>query len=52
MILNIKSKTQNSSNIKFGALSNACGAYVQAVLETNNVSTLFEVGLGIATRTY
>ena len=37
---------EQDSRLKQGALSNACGAYVKAVLETNNVNTIFEVALG------
>eukprot|EP00596_Hydrurales_sp_CCMP1899_P004437 CAMPEP_0119042562 /NCGR_PEP_ID=MMETSP1177-20130426/15908_1 /TAXON_ID=2985 /ORGANISM="Ochromonas sp, Strain CCMP1899" /LENGTH=231 /DNA_ID=CAMNT_0007009455 /DNA_START=160 /DNA_END=855 /DNA_ORIENTATION=- len=33
-------------NVKLGALSNACGAYVQGVLQVNGVSDDFRVGLG------
>jgi len=32
--------------VQHGALSNACGAYVRAVLDVNFVSQLFSVGLG------
>lgn len=32
--------------IRFGALSNACGAYVRAVLSTNEVSDIFVMQLG------
>lgn len=33
-------------SIRFGALSNACGAYVRAVLEVNEIDALFGLGLG------
>jgi HAD superfamily hydrolase (TIGR01549 family) len=33
-------------DVKLGALSNACGAYVQAVLQVNGVSDDFRIGLG------
>eukprot|EP01036_Dinobryon_divergens_P029674 gene29674-38803_t len=32
--------------VRYGALSNACGSYVRAVLSVNNVSSIFEVQLG------
>ena len=32
--------------VRYGALSNACGSYVRAVLAANNVSKMFEVQLG------
>jgi len=32
--------------VRYGALSNACGAYVRAVLAANNVDHIFEVQLG------
>lgn len=34
------------SRVKVGALSNACGAYVQAVLNSNHIQSLFHLGLG------
>jgi beta-phosphoglucomutase-like phosphatase (HAD superfamily) len=36
----------SNNNIKLATLSNACGAYVQAVLRVNNLSNVFTVALG------
>jgi phosphoglycolate phosphatase-like HAD superfamily hydrolase len=35
--------------VKFGALSNACAAYVQGVFHVNEVNDLFEAGIGFDT---
>ena len=37
---------KKKDNICYGALSNACGAYVRAVLEVNEIDQLFNVQLG------
>lgn len=37
---------KDHNNLKLGALSNACGAYVRAVLKVNKVDSMFSVGLG------
>jgi len=34
------------AHVKYGALSNACGAYVEAVLRVNNLNEMFEVRAG------
>jgi HAD superfamily hydrolase (TIGR01509 family) len=39
-------KNINSQNVQIGALSNACGAYVKAVLNVNKISEYFTIGLG------
>ena len=44
MLENIKSKL--GSDLKLGALSNACGAYVEAVLKVNGLTEDFGVALG------
>lgn len=33
-------------NIKFGALSNACGAYARAVVKVNGLDDIFDVSYG------
>ena len=43
MLQKIKS---SSNNIKIAALSNACGAYVSAVLQVNELNSFFDIGLG------
>jgi phosphoglycolate phosphatase-like HAD superfamily hydrolase len=39
-------KRDHKDDVVFGALSNACGDYVRAVLKSNNVDTFFPVQLG------
>lgn len=39
-------KAEHGENLHHGALSNACGAYVRAVLKENRVHDLFRVQLG------
>lgn len=41
LFTNLKTK-----NLKLGALSNACGAYVRAVLLENNIDDIFDAGFG------
>lgn len=43
MLLNLERKYPQ---IIYGALSNACGAYVEAVLDVNEVSSSFKIALG------
>jgi phosphoglycolate phosphatase-like HAD superfamily hydrolase len=42
----IQFRKQHGEDIQFGALSNACGAYVRAVLKANEVDSIFRVQLG------
>jgi HAD superfamily hydrolase (TIGR01549 family) len=37
---------KNQNDLVLGALSNACGAYVTAVLKVNGVTDMFSIGLG------
>lgn len=39
-------KSKYSGTIKIGALSNACGGYVKAVLNVNELNSFFDIGLG------
>lgn len=41
-----KLRAQQGGSIKIGALSNACGAYVKAVLDVNELKAFFDIGLG------
>ena len=42
----LTSLLRKNPNLRHGALSNACGAYVRAVLQANGASDMFVVGLG------
>ena len=42
----LTSLLKKNPTLRHGALSNACGAYVRAVLQVNGVSDMFVVGLG------
>lgn len=42
----LKNLCAKHAGIEYGALSNACGGYVRAVLRSNQVESMFEVGLG------
>jgi phosphoglycolate phosphatase-like HAD superfamily hydrolase len=42
----LTSLVKKNPTLRHGALSNACGAYVRAVLQVNGVSDMFVVGLG------
>ena len=42
----LTSLLKKNPTLRYGALSNACGAYVRAVLKANSVSDMFVVGLG------
>jgi phosphoglycolate phosphatase-like HAD superfamily hydrolase len=46
-MLNTLLKSQHGeTTIKIGALSNACGGYVKAVLDVNELKSFFDIGLG------
>ena len=44
MLLSLRER--HGDSVVFGALSNACGAYVQAVIKSNDVGDIFKVSLG------
>ena len=45
-ICDIFQNLRNQNSVKIGALSNACGAYVKAVIDVNKLSPYFDIALG------